>query len=81
MIICTTDNIKIYILDKYLFEDDTSFDIVYEDKNILVVNKPKNIEVTGENSLTEMLLKKCPDTDLKPCHRLDRNTKRTCTFC
>ena len=70
----TGDNIKIYILDKYLLGEGFSFDIIYEDENILVVNKPKNIEVTGENSLTEMLLKEYPNIDLKPCHRLDRNT-------
>lgn len=40
------DKITLYILDKYLFEEDISLDIVYEDKNILVINKPKNIEVT-----------------------------------
>lgn len=40
------DNIKLYILDKYLFNDDFSLDIVYEDENILVINKPKGIEVT-----------------------------------
>ena len=76
----TGDNIKIYILDKYLFDQDISCEIVYEDQNILVVNKPKNIEVTGENSLTEMLMKKYPETNLNPCHRLDRNTEGLVLF-
>ena len=39
------DNIKVYILDNYLFGMQ-SLDIVYEDENILVVNKEKNMEVT-----------------------------------
>lgn len=49
------DEVKLYILDKYLEPSNKSFDIVYEDKNILVVNKEKGIEVTGTNSLSEML--------------------------
>lgn len=40
------DTVTVYILDKYLLGKDISLDIVYEDKNILVINKPKNIEVT-----------------------------------
>ena len=38
----------------------------------LVVNKPKNIEVEGKNSLTEILEKEY--NFIKPCHRIDRNT-------
>ncbi len=76
----TGDNIKVYIIDKYLLGEEISCDTIYEDENILVVNKPKNIEVTGENSLTEMFLKKYPNTYLKPCHRLDRNTEGLVLF-
>ena len=39
------DNIKVYILDNYLFGMQ-SLNIVYEDENILIVNKNKNMEVT-----------------------------------
>ena len=39
------DNIKVYILDNYLFGNQ-KLDIVYEDENILILNKSKNMEVT-----------------------------------
>lgn len=46
VIVHTGDNIAVYILDKYLLGEDVSLDIVYEDKNIVAINKQKNIEVT-----------------------------------
>lgn len=67
------DEIKVYITDNYL-KTSPSFDIVYEDSNILVINKPKGIEVTGENSLTFSLQTKYNSATIMPCHRLDRNT-------
>ena len=47
------DEIKVYIVDDLLYKKDTNsqIEIVYEDSNIVVFNKPENIEVTGENSL------------------------------
>ena len=35
-----------------LLTSNISIDIFFEDDNILVINKPYNIEVTGNNSLT-----------------------------
>ena len=35
-----------------LLTSNFSIDIFFEDDNILVINKPYNIEVTGNNSLT-----------------------------
>jgi len=55
------DNITIYITDDNLYG---VIDKIYEDGNILVVNKPIGIE---EETLTELL-------NAYPCHRLDRNT-------
>ena len=54
----------------------SKLEIVYEDKNILIINKPINIEVVGDNSLTTLVHKKYIDCEFKPmpCHRLDRNT-------
>ena len=49
-------------------------DIVYEDENILIINKPYNIEVEGDNSLTNLIQKKYNKNNIKPCHRIDRNT-------
>ena len=50
--------------------------IVYEDKDIILINKPANIEVTGIDSLTSLIHKKYENSNFKPmpCHRLDRNT-------
>lgn len=53
-IVHTGDKITIFVVDEILFKTFTP-DIVYEDNNILVVNKPANIEVTGEHSLTSEL--------------------------
>ena len=78
VIIHTGDEIKIYIQDKYLFN--FNLKIVYEDDNILVVNKEKGIEVTGNNSLTELLCSTLHNANIKPCHRLDRNTEGLVVF-
>lgn len=57
-------------------ENNPNLDIIYEDENILVINKPVNLEVTGENSLTNIIHEKYKENIYKPmpCHRLDRNT-------
>ena len=69
------DEILIYISDEYL---DPSFNlnVFFEDENILIINKPSNLEVTGQNSLTTFVHKKYSNLPFKPmpCHRLDRNT-------
>lgn len=71
------DEILVYISDELL--DNKPFinlDIIYEDDNILVINKPASIEVTGNNSLTDLIHKHYENLEFKPmpCHRLDRNT-------
>ena len=71
VIVHTDDIIKVFICDE-LLENKPKFSIVYEDNFILVVNKPINLEVTGENSLTSLLEENY--SFIKPCHRLDRNT-------
>ena len=71
IIVHTDDVIKVFICDE-LLENKPNFSIVYEDDFILVANKPINLEVTGENSLTTLLDKNY--SFIKPCHRLDRNT-------
>ena len=65
------DIIKVFICHAFL-ENFPKFPIIYEDKFILVVNKPINLEVVGDFSLTSMLEKSY--SFIKPCHRLDRNT-------
>lgn len=72
------DEITIYLNDDLLYR---TFDlnIVYEDDNVLVVNKPVGIEVVSNNkneiTLTKLVLEYACSVDFPaPCHRLDRNT-------
>ena len=71
IILHTGDEIKVFISDE-LLENNVSLPTIYEDDNILVIYKPTNIEVVGDNSVTSILEKKY--SYIKPCHRLDRNT-------
>ena len=47
-----------------------------------MINKPSNIEVTGQDSLTEVVHKLYSSCEFKPmpCHRLDRNTSGLILF-
>ena len=74
------DVVAVYIADEILFKK-INLDIVYEDENILVVNKPYNIEVVSNDSnksLTSILKEKY--SFIEPCHRLDRNTRGLVLF-
>ena len=76
----TGDSVTVYITDNYLFKQ-INLEIVFEDENIVVVNKPSGIEVVDGNfeTLTTIL-----ENQLKmsvfPCHRLDRNTSGLVLF-
>lgn len=99
------DNVKIYITDGQLnqfkqhkavkFVDDISSWIIYEDKEILIVNKPRNIlvqqDAKNECSLDEMVLAYLtnkgeydPNNNAGftpgPAHRIDRNTSGIVVF-
>jgi len=76
------DNIKVFISDEFLFSPDKKeeehikslkLEIIYEDENIVIINKPIGYEVVGKNSITEILGRQL-NTKVFPCHRLDRNT-------
>ncbi len=72
------DEVTIYLNDDLLFKT-INLDIVYEDDNVLVVNKPTDIEVVSNNkeelTLTKLVLEYSSSIDFPaPCHRLDRNT-------
>ena len=72
------DEILIYINDNLLYKP-FSLNIVYEDDNILVVNKPAGIEVVSDDeniiTLSKKVLEYFSAKDFPaPCHRLDRNT-------
>ena len=75
-IIQNCDKITIYIPNNISKKQLPKIDKFYEDKNILIINKPQNLEVTGTNSLTTLIHEMYSDSDFKPmpCHRLDRNT-------
>ena len=71
------DEVLVYISDDLLDNlNSINLDIFFEDENILVINKPYNLEVTGKNSLTSIVHKKYENSLFKPmpCHRIDRNT-------
>lgn len=72
------DEILVYISDDVLNNNcNKNLEFIYEDENVLVINKPSNIEVTGDNSLTDCIHSKYfSNASFKPmpCHRLDRNT-------
>ena len=70
------DVVLVYISDDVLDSKKLSFETVYEDENILILNKPRGIAVTGENSLTDSIHEKYASSSFlpMPCHRLDRNT-------
>ena len=76
IVVHTGDLITIYITDEQLYGMQIKLDIVYEDENILIVNKPAGIAVT-ESTLNEQTLYMLVRYYCKmamPCHRLDRNT-------
>ena len=77
IIIYENDIVEIYLNDEFLFNT-INLDIIYEDENILVINKPSGIEVLDDlgNNLTGLVQDKYNlDNNLPyPCHRLDRNT-------
>ncbi len=83
IVIYENDIIELYISDDLLNKkNNTEIKTIYEDQNILVLNKPQGIEVTGINSLTSIIHKKYINSSFlpMPCHRLDRNTKGLVLF-
>lgn len=79
--IFTGNNIIIYVADNLLFPN-IDLNVVYEDENILIVDKPVNLEVTGDSSLTTIVHNKYSNFSFlpMPCHRLDRNTSGLILF-
>lgn len=73
----TGDEIKVFISDEFLCVNNFTLDIVFEDDNILVINKPSGIEVTDNDNNDTSLTSQCREYIngfIQPCHRLDRNT-------
>lgn len=73
----TGDKIAIFIADSLLFPKSNNFTPIYEDENLLVINKPSGISVTEnahETVTLTTLIQQQFGKNLMPCHRLDRNT-------
>jgi len=73
------DKIEIYIIDDFLLgKNDEGYSIVFEDSNLLVVNKAQGIPVHPDKNQKEAtLIDKLQNQygpDIALCHRLDRNT-------
>ena len=91
------DEIEVYITDELLSGSNSKIsthkiakkNISYEDENILIYNKPQELEVQGsknepglEELIYDYLKEKTPNEKvfLKACHRLDRNTSGLVIF-
>ena len=82
-IINENDEIEIFISDEILFGKH-ELKVVYEDNNILAINKEQGISVTDESGINSITLTKLVKekfgNNIEPCHRLDRNTKGIVLF-
>ena len=84
------DELEVYISDELLNGNNKESlysinkkDIIFEDDNILVYNKPQELEVQGNNKeqgLEELLNEFFNCKNIRACHRLDRNTKGLVIF-
>ncbi len=78
-IVSCGDKIDIYIIDDYLLgRNDEGFSVVYDDDNLLIVNKEAGIPVHPDKNQKEATLidklQSIYGPNLALCHRLDRNT-------
>ncbi len=98
------DEVKVFITDEQLNDfhkvrpaqkKDLSYQIIYEDQNVLLINKPSGILVIGDHSETRNTLTQAvldylylkgefnpeqPSFVPSPAHRLDRNTSGLVIF-
>ncbi|MBR2290550.1 MAG: RluA family pseudouridine synthase [Clostridia bacterium] len=78
------DVVEVYIADSFLLGETVDLKVIFEDENILAIDKPAGISVTDEAGTTSTCLSKVVQEkfgkDCRPCHRLDRNTKGLVLF-
>ena len=80
------DEITIFIKDDILLGPNIALKsemIIYNDDNIIIINKPKGILVQGtenEIGLDKLLNNYLNTSSVVPCHRLDRNTSGLIIF-
>ena len=72
----TSQNIKVMVNDVIDIYYNNKLDIIYDDENIIIINKTIGIETNDETTSKSLLtlLKEQLNTTVYPCHRLDRNT-------
>lgn len=86
-IVHANDVLEVFIIDDILYGKNTSstldtsnfFDVIYQDENLLVVNKMQGIAVHNDSTnddytLIDIVRKKLSLPYAMLCHRLDRNT-------
>lgn len=56
------------------------YELIYQDENILIVNKRAGIEVVSETERDLLHILKAKFEDIRPVHRLDRNTEGLVIF-
>ena len=66
-------------------QKDEKIDIIYEDEETLVVNKPSTMMIYPHgnfrlNTLKYILAKENGYNDVRNCHRIDKNTSGICIF-
>lgn len=74
--VCEGDEVTVFLPDDAI---KNNFSIFYEDDNVLIVNKGKQIEVCdGDNNVTDLL--EATGKTVIPVHRIDRNTSGLVMF-
>ena len=79
IVIYQNDVIEIYLEDKFLFNT-SELDIIYEDDNIIIVNKRAGIEIVSETERDLLSVLKQTYPTVRAVHRLDRNTEGLTIF-
>lgn len=82
VLVQNNDTLEIYITDNVLFNLPKEIKYYYEDENIIIVFKPQGIlsnneddsNTLSEPTLEDLVIKDKNDSNIKICHRLDRNT-------
>ncbi len=73
--------ITVFVPDDVMAKQEIAFDIVYSDDKLLIVFKPKGIEVAGEGlNLSNLVCKKLENKNIFALNRLDRNTEGLVLF-
>lgn len=77
LVLKQSDLIEAYIQIKDISEDKIYYSVVFEDNNILIINKKQGIPVVNDsnNELSLIdVINKDYNSNFELCHRLDRNT-------